>query len=342
MSDDKKTTPPAEGGGGLPACGTTVGCNVGPCKCGATIWAQTQAYCGDNVRLQATLTGNCPDGPASVEVLDNAGSVIATINSTLTGGSVNAAWIAKAPNAGWRNEKIRFRVTAAGVTCTSSNVFTFRQRPTTAWEKIDHDYPCTPATFLPVAELHDAELEADKVHYSLKLKTHGATFTAARQTNAKTLAENIWNNGFSNKQFHRSACLRGNNCDCAFDCCKAGYHLDVNFVASGEHADIEMVAAPAPPAATPASGTSRSGSSWYEPPLDEASMYGHEIGHLLGQFDEYAGGANDPSGTQPANSPTPNLMATRLDTTLLNRHYRRALAFLNSKTGGDAYVIIPP
>jgi hypothetical protein len=129
--------------------------------------------------------------------------------------------------------------------------------------------------------------------------------------------------------------------DCAFDCCKAGFQPEVNFVTSGEHAAIQMVAAPARPAATPASGTSRNGSRRYEPPLDEPSMYGHEIGHLLGQFDEYPGGANDPSGTQPAVSPVSNLMATRLDTTLLNRHYRRVLTFLNSKTSGDAYIIIP-
>lgn len=339
MSEDRATTPPSAGDGGCLPGGTTQPC---PCQCGDVRWADAQAYCGDDVRLSAAFTGTCPDGPATVEVLNAAGAVIATINSTLRGGRVDATWVAKAPNAGWRTEQIRFRVQAAGLTCSSSNAFTFRQRPTTAWEKIDHDYPCTPARFAPVAELHDARLEANRVHYSLKLKTHGATFTPARQTNAKTLAENIWNNGFSSKKFHRSACRRGNTCDCAFDCCKAGYRLDVNFVPSGEHVDIQIVAAPAPPAATPASGTSRNGSLWYEPPLDEPSMYGHEVGHLLGQFDEYSGGANDPSGTQPAVSPVPNLMATPLDTTLLNRHYRRALTFLNSKTSGDSYVIIPP
>lgn len=313
----------------------------GPCQCGDVRWVDSQAYCGDNARLQANLTGNCPDGPATVEIL-NGGTVIATINSNLIGGRVDAVWITKAPTANWRTDQIRFRVNAAGQTCTSSNVFTFRHRPVTDWELVDHDHPCDPNTFAPVAEIHDARLEASQVHYSLKLKTHGATFTAARQANAKSLAENIWNNGFSNKKFHRSHCLRGNACDCTFDCCKAGFRLDVNFVTTGAHVDILMVAAPAPPAPTPVSGTSHYGSRWYEPPLDEPSMYGHEIGHLLGQFDEYTGGAHDPSGTQPAVSATPNLMATSLDTTLLNRHYRWVLAFLNSKAAGDNYIIIPP
>lgn len=71
-------------------------------------------------------------------------------------------------------------------------------------------------------------------------------------------------------------------------------------------------------------------------------MYAHEIGHVLGQFDEYSVGAHDPTGTQPQVSPVANLMATRLNTTLLNRHFRWVLAFLNSKTAGDQYVIIPP
>jgi hypothetical protein len=84
------------------------------------------------------------------------------------------------------------------------------------------------------------------------------------------------------------------------------------------------------------------GGEWGEPPLDEPSVYAHETGHVLGQHDEYPNGATDPSGVQPANSPTPNLMATPLNTTLLNRHYRYVLAFLNANASGDPYEIIPP
>jgi hypothetical protein len=47
---------------------------------------------------------------------------------------VDATWVAKAPTANWRTDRIRFRVTAAGKTCPSANEFAFRQRPTTNWE----------------------------------------------------------------------------------------------------------------------------------------------------------------------------------------------------------------
>src|SRR5207248_11460897 len=63
--------------------------------------------------------------------------------------------------------------------------------------------------------------------------------------------------------------------------------------------------------------------------------YAHETGHVLGQHDEYSTGATDPTGVQPANAPTPNLMSTTGNTTVLTRHYRHALQFLNDNAGGD-------
>ncbi len=88
----------------------------------------------------------------------------------------------------------------------------------------------------------------------------------------------------------------------------------------------------------------RTGARWYEPPLDEGSVYAHEVGHALGQYDEYAGGGTDPSGTQPAPPPAgqANLMSHGLNTTLLNRHYRRVVQFINDNAGGDNYAVIPP
>jgi hypothetical protein len=196
--------------------------------------------------------------------------------------------------------------------------------------------------FAPAHEKHDARLEADRVHYSLKLRTHGAPFDATKQANAKTSIETPWNDGFANKKFHRIGCQRGRACDCPYDCCKAGFRLDVNFVASGEHVAVNVVASPAPPAPRHRSGMNGDGGEWGDPPINAVTTYAHETGHVLGQHDEYSTGATDPSGVQPANSPVPNLMSTTGNTTLLNRHYRHALAFLNDNAAGDAYEIIPP
>lgn len=337
MSDDRKTTPPTANNGATPACSPTASCASGPCRCGDARWVDTQAYCGDSARIQATLTGNCPDGPATIEILHPTnGSAVDTINSNLRGGRVDAVWVAKTQTAGWRTERIRFRVSAAGQTCPSSNEFTFRQRPTTAWILRNINRGTSPG-FLPICEKVDAQLEANRLHYSLKVKLTG-TFTVAQQSDTKTRIETIWNDGFSNKNFHRTRCLRGQTCNCAFDCCKAGFHLDFNWVASGQHYPLGFH-----PGATSAhSGTSCSGGDWADPPIDATTSYAHETGHFLGQFDEYTGGATDPSGVQPVNPAQDNLMKTAGDTTLFNRHFRWALEFLNANSGGDPYEIIPP
>jgi hypothetical protein len=321
-----------------------------PIACGSTQWIDTQAYCGDNVRLECTLTGNPADGPATVEILHPTNeSVVATINANMTGGRITATWVAKAQTANWRTDRIRFRVKAAGHTCMSSNEFTFRQRPTTDWILKDDTHPSGNG-FADVAEHHDARLEANRVHYSLKLRTDGDPFDNAKKQAAKTLIQNVWNNGFTGKKFHRTGCQRGDACDCSYDCCKADFRLDVNFVANGEHALIHIhVTVPPDPAFGSSQG--RNEGDWGDPPRSATTTYPHEVGHLLGQYDEYSTGAIDPnydatdSNTQPPDASAlgeSNLMSTSGNQTLLNRHYRYAVAFLNANAGGDRYGIVPP
>ena len=307
-------------------------------------WLDVTAYCGDAARIQALVTPAPADGPATVEViLVSTGATLATINTTVTAGRVGAVWVTKAPTANWRTDVIEFRVTIPSISATarSRNQFTFRQRPVTGWTLTDRTMP-TPVggLFLPPVDRHDTALEADRVHYSLKLRLTGAPFPPARQANAKRLIETPWNDGFTTRRFHRTRCGRGRTCDCAFDCCKASFRLDVNFVPSGEHVVVTVLIPPDP--TNPPASSMGSAGFWYEPPLDEASVYSHECGHVMGQYDEYPAGANDPTGVQPANSPVPNIMATRLNTTPLNRHYRFALQFLNDNAAGDPYEIIPP
>ena len=291
--------------------------------------------------LQGSVTGGPPDQPATVEILRADGTVADTIVAQMSGGSFVAVWTCKAQSANWRTDRHRFRFTAAGLTCTSTNEFTFRKRPTTIWElkNVTH---ASGNGFAPAHEKHDARLEADRVHYILKLRLSGATFSAAKQTNAKTRIQDVWNNGFSSKKFHRKNCKRGQACDCTFDCCKTGFRLDVNFVASGQHLTVNVVTSPPPPAARHRSSMNGDGGEWGDPPISEVSTYAHETGHVLGQHDEYSTGATDPTGVQPANAPTANLMSTTGNTTLLNRHYRRVLKFLNDNAAGDPYEIVPP
>jgi hypothetical protein len=323
------------------------------CACGTTRWIDTQAYCGDSARLEANLNGNCPDGPATFEILHPTdGSVVATINARMTGRHVAATWITKAQTANWRTDRHRFRVTAAGVTCTSSNEFTFRQRPVTALLPTDAPFPCGGAGGVD-RMLWDTTLEASRVHQSLKLKSRrGRRATAAIKTafelRVKTQAETVWNDGFNNKKFHRRNCQRLEACDCPFDCCKAGFHFTLNFVASGEHYRIKIIGDPNPARPRLTSLTRYNDSEWGYPPRAPDTTYAHETGHLLGHYDEYVTACPDPAaaGTlyrQPAPVPAAehNLMSHAGNTTLYNRHYRRMLEFLNTNAGGDPYDIIP-
>ncbi|MGH9903062.1 MAG: hypothetical protein ACRD68_14745, partial [Pyrinomonadaceae bacterium] len=217
---------PGGGGGGAPGGGggssVPPGSPTAPCPthycCGTTQWIEATGYCGDLVMLEGTITGNPPDGTATVEVLHPTnGSVVDSWVSVMNGGHFIAVWTVKAQTANWRTDRIRFRFTAHGITCTSSNVFTFRQRPTTNWVKLDRDMPAPNGGYAPPVELHDARLESNRVHYSLKLRLTGAGLSAPRQANAKSLIETAWNNGFAARNFHRTNCRRGRACDCAFD-----------------------------------------------------------------------------------------------------------------------------
>ncbi|HEX8112371.1 MAG TPA: phage baseplate assembly protein V [Kofleriaceae bacterium] len=306
-------------------------------------WVDLTARCGDAVRIAGDFSGDGAPGAAVIEILNAAdNAIVDTIQATFAGNHVDASWDCRAVSAAWRTDRYlaRLRLTDRGAAATSPRRFQLRDRPTTGFV-LRSTSRGTPAGFAGICEKVDAALEASRVHYSLKLRLTGAAFSAAKQADAKSHIEAAWNNGFTGKAFHRHGCRRGATCNCGFDCCKVGYRLDVNFVASGEHYAVEIKIA-TDPANPERSGTSCSGSDWVDPPISVATSYAHEVGHMLGQFDEYPTGGTDPSGVQPANAPTANLMKTSGVTTLFNRHYRWVLEFLNASTGGDLYETIPP
>jgi hypothetical protein len=302
-------------------------------------WETTSAYCGDSAWLTVDVTPVPVDSPVTIAILHpSTGATVATLNDTLSSGHARLSWILKSQTATWRTDQIRFRATVQGVgSQTSSNALTFNARATTGWILLNENRG-TPVGFSDVCENADARLEDSQVHYSIKAKLDGA-FTDAQQTDAKNRIETIWNNGFSARKFHRVACQRGRACDCAFDCCKAGYRLDFNFVDSGQHFTLTIH----PGARDAHSYTNCAGMDWADPPIAVTTSYPHEVGHKLGQFDEYTGGATDPSGGQPTNPAADDLMKTAGSTTLFPMHYRWALQFLNRNSGDPhVYEIIPP
>jgi hypothetical protein len=303
-------------------------------------WVDTQVFCGDVAKMTATVTPAPADGTsATVAIFVDGGSPVQDraflIAVTISGGKINGEWPAKTATAAWRTDSLRFRVILLGATSQTSdstNVLTFKGRQTVA-ARLLHGPIVTPS--VGVMENHDASLNADRVHYQLRI-AEAATPSAAAQAAVANI-QNVWNDGFKNKFFHRVGCGRGDACDCAHDCCKVSWTLDVSVVPTGQQ-HILVTFHPSGDAGLFLSGTSDTTGTWADPPQD-TKEYAHEVGHLLGQFDEYSpAGVHDPTGVQPNPPPAgeENLMSGA-STNLFARHYRWALRFLNSNTGSDAY-----
>lgn len=316
-------------------------------------WRDTSAYCGDNARLFAVVSTTPPDGPATIDILHpTTRAVLQTINGQLTGGRIDATWVAKAATANWRTDHMKFRVNIPHISLNrlSGNDFTFQQRPTTNWTLINDTSRCSHGGGHRAR--YDIRLESNRVHLSLKIKAGTDNVPDASmanfKTNAKQRIETVWNNGFNNKSMHRVNCQRGDSCDCRFDCCKVDFRADVNFVTSGHHFLLKVVGQPNPAVPSVMSWVRYNDSEWAYPPVAPTSCYPHEFGHMIGQFDEYVSSCSDPAaaGTQYRQPQPPpaaelNLMSTSGNIRLLNRHYRHMLAYLNQSSGGDTYKLIP-
>jgi len=87
----------------------------------------------------------------------------------------------------------------------------------------------------------------------------------------------------SNKRlFHRAGCKRGDGCNCpkGRGCCKISVRIVVEFVESGEHHVVNLF-----------QGPGRANANNWTTIKTRDNSYAHETGHLLGFYDEYAGGA---------------------------------------------------
>lgn len=105
--------------------------------------------------------------------------------------------------------------------------------------------------------------------------------------------ESVWDRKF---YFHRSRCQRGADCDCTLmGCCK--YPLRIFAQQGSAHGQIDLFEG-----APKAEDRGKKDLWWYShtwwTELGPVSIYvrAHEFGHLLGCYDEYAGGACEPGG----------------------------------------------
>lgn len=327
---------------------------VAPCPRMDGRWVDTRVYCGDFAKLEARISpapGDCKVQIYVWRTTDRGPLFVEVFEAGVRGGRIEAQWTAKAPSARWREDRLFFSVLMSGSTVAgqSSNALTFKARPDIGWKTLDRNLPKPPPTwyaskgqpktwhhFREPCEICDATFDAAGVHYELRLKITGVALTAEEQGKIQFQVEDIWNGNFKALTFHRLSCQRGAACDCTYDCCKAGYKLSLRFVSGGEHVTVDRKVG------TGQAHMGRKGSEWYVTPIDPDAVYAHEVGHVLGQYDERAEGSTDPTGEQPPSSGEPNIMAYGNFVAagagrLLPRHYRWALKFLNDHADGDKY-----
>ena len=129
--------------------------------------------------------------------------------------------------------------------------------------------------------------------------------------------------------FHRAGCERGDGCDCpkGRGCCKVQVRIVVDFVESGEHHVVNLF-----------QGAGRANSGNWTRVKTRDNSYAHETGHLLGFYDEYAGGAVGSAPRWKVQAGV--IMASGL--TVPAEYYWDFRDWLKSKCSGEAWTVLLP
>lgn len=277
-------------------------------------FAATEVKCGDLVGLEADVV-NIPDGTHTTFGLrrfPDRGN-IATESGNLAASQVRGVhWLSKKPSDQWPEWEVDFDVSAAGVTGRSENRLKFHRYAAVARASIlgRMQSPPAPATARfgwdkkTFIEFSNGELILTvKVHLLNRTQRRpergskesygdylrrcqavpiGSAVPAARKLTMKETIEKVY---CDEQQLHRDGCGRSDGCDCDIrnNCCKFKVKVVVEFVETSGPVIHEVDLWP---------GTGRASSnSWYRIESRPGKSWAHEVGHLMGFYDEYSSGA---------------------------------------------------
>ena len=265
------------------------------------------AKCGDRIGLEADAE-NIPDGTKTTFRIRQylKGVPIKTETFHLKELKVRKSWITKKVFKGWNPPTADFEVSADGVTAASENTYQIYQYNdfgsfTVTIPRIFRKNGVIKAQWTGA---YDMEFYDGVLIITTKIKLinrqgffgHPLSPVGPPVSNTKKqqMKHDIESKLSQKWVLHREKCLRGKHCDCKTEpqCCKFPIKIQVEFVETGHHHEVDLFLGQHPADSNNWTRTRYRTNSW-----------AHETGHLLGWYDEYPAGATGSYGDWRTNRP---------------------------------------
>ncbi len=302
-------------------------------------YSKDAVRCGSEVVLHA-VSENIPNGTAIKWEVKQEGKTIQAINGSINAGSARIDWVSKAQTDKRPEPTFALTGTAAGQNATAPKELNVSKYENVAAET--KTIACSSGAFGWTGrfniELHDGQIT---ITVKIKLLNRQGPKPAASTDALPAIGDPVSaldkaamkldvEGKLSNKHlFHRTGCKRGDGCDCPKErgCCKIKVKVVVEFVESGQHHQVNLFQGPGRANAT----------NWTRVKTRENS-YAHETGHLLGWYDEYAGGAVGAAPRWKIEAP----VVMNVGLTIPAEYYWDFRDWLKGKASAEAFTVLAP
>ena len=268
----------------------------------STRWEKSPVKCGDPVKLEAQTKDIPDDTEATFHVRSlSDGAEVATGTAKVGSDAATFTWESKKPSSDWPDgPELGFGVEAAGQS-KDGDELAFHHYPALAkQERVHHRQPVGYATFDGRYSIEFTETRQVEIVVRVKLLNkqaarpasqadygtvaNGPPVSAADKATMKAAIEAKLSKRLD---LHRGDCKRGDACDCprANTCCRFEVVVRVKFVEADAHHTINL---------WPGTGRANA-ANWHIIESRPGLSWAHEVGHLLGWYDEYPGGGVAPA-----------------------------------------------
>lgn len=256
-------------------------------------FTETEVKCGDPAHVEASgvqISEGASTSFSIVRTRDNA--ALKSVSAPMNSQSVrNLDWQPKRPDDLAGTDEFEFTVSADGQQAKSSNKFRFKVNPDYGPDtKVIN---CTSGVFgwtgkFDIKHASDVITVTVKIKFNNRLGAKPANSTdplpaigpAVSNEDKANIKADVEGKLSEKVSLFRTSCSLGDACSCG-----KPIKIDVQFVESGEHHVVNLF-----------QGAGRANASNWTRVKTRDNSWAHETGHLLGWYDEYAGGA---VGTAP-------------------------------------------